>query len=342
MSRPIGGFFPLAIDQMPAAAVTPWQSWTNGAGSILRFHSARAALAWLLRRKSIRRLWLPAYICPELADAALNAGAELAFYPVGDRLMPDTAMLGAHLLEGDAVLGVAYFGFSPPSDFLRLAATRPDVLWIEDRAQAFDPGASPWGDWVVYSPRKLLGVPDGGLLVSYRQQLAEPPLQPSTELAFMSPALLRLEDPDESDHRRWYARYRTIEQAVTASPESMSRLSCELLRRLDAAAISAARRRNFASLSRAFSSIALPSPAEPSSAVPFGLPIRVNDAAAIAGKLAEAGIFCARHWSALPSDPDAFAAEHRLARSLLTLPCDQRYGEAEMRRIIDAVAAILR
>jgi hypothetical protein len=88
---PIGGFLPLAIAELPAAAVTPWQLWTDGAQSTLAFQNARSALVWLLRQKQNGRLFLPAYICPEIADAARGAGVEVCFYGVGEALAPDAA-----------------------------------------------------------------------------------------------------------------------------------------------------------------------------------------------------------------------------------------------------------
>jgi hypothetical protein len=43
----------------------------------------------------------------------------------------------------------------------------------------------------------------------------------------------------------------------------------------------------------------------------------------------------------LPSDPQQHAHEHGLAGELLTLPCDYRYGEPEMKRIAEAVRECL-
>jgi hypothetical protein len=51
--------------------------------------------------------------------------------------------------------------------------------------------------------------------------------------------------------------------------------------------------------------------------------------------MAGARIFCARHWADLPSPAADFPAEHELSRRLITLPCDHRYGEAEMARVAD-------
>jgi len=339
--QPIGGFLPLALDDLLAASVTPWQIWTEGALSTHVFHNARSALVWLLRHQEPRKLWLPAYICPELATAASGAGIDIGFYSVGENLTPDGVALDRAARRRDAVLGVDYFGFRPGAAFLALVEARRDLVWIEDRAQAFAPGGKPWGDFVLYSPRKLLGVPDGGLLVAYRTALPSVAAAALPDFAFMMPFLERFEDSEERRNRVWYERYREVEAGAAVSLHKMSRTTEALLHRLDAAGIAETRRRNGALLADAFGRQALTAADASKDAVPFGLPLRVVDAAALAARLAERGAFCARHWPALPSDARAFPDEHRLAQSLITLPCDQRYGVAEMRRLIDLVGDAL-
>jgi hypothetical protein len=44
-------------------------------------------------------------------------------------------------------------------------------------------------------------------------------------------------------------------------------------------------------------------------------------------------VFPAVHWANLPSPAGKFPDEHALASTLLTLPCDQRYGTAEMEQL---------
>lgn len=338
---PIGGFLPLALTELPAAAVTPWQLWTNGTRCAVAFHNARSALAWLLRQKQIARLLVPAYVCVEVAEAARSAGAEVHFYGVGEALAPDTAAIARGARRGDAVLGIDYFGSSQPATFLALVKERRDLLWIEDRAQAFAPAGEAWGDWVLYSPRKVLGVPDGGLLVSYRETLSPPDCAELYDLSFMAPSLERFEDAAETGNDRWFPRYREVEARAAVSLAKMSRLTATLLARLDATKVADKRRGNRAILAAAFSTIALDPPGADGRDVPFGYPIRLRNAAEVAARLAKQGIFCARHWSTLPSDPSIFAGEHRLAQSTLTLPCDQRYGKDEMNGLVEIVAAHL-
>ena len=53
-------------------------------------------------------------------------------------------------------------------------------------------------------------------------------------------------------------------------------------------------------------------------------------------------IYCPVHW-ALPSavDPQRFAHEHAVSDRILTLVCDQRYEEADMDRILNALRRLV-
>ena len=52
-------------------------------------------------------------------------------------------------------------------------------------------------------------------------------------------------------------------------------------------------------------------------------------------------IFAAVHWPRIAGPGRSFPREAQWARELVTLPCDHRYGEAEMARIADGVLALL-
>lgn len=118
--------------------------------------------------------------------------------------------------------------------------------------------------------------------------------------------------------------------------EAMSRLSIGLLQRCDAGTDADIRRSNAAVLHRRLPDWAfLPDTA--GSFVPMGFPILVQSADRVVARLAESRIFAARHWRDLPVEPTEFPIEHAIARQLVTLPCDYRYGERDMHRVADAV-----
>lgn len=332
VSRPIGGFF--GLEPADAAAASP-------AGfefpHRLLFWNARAALAHLLSALSIRRVWLPAYVCAEPAQAAARDGREVRFYPVGGGLSPDPDVLAKLLRPGDAVLGVDYFGARVPG-LPELAPRFPDVVWIQDRAQALWPDAQPWGDHLLYSPRKVLGAPDGGVLVS-RTPLPAPDWAEPPDPRLAEPARMRAEDPQGVDNDAWFPLYRAAEAAMSCELRPMSAAARAVVEAADTAALAGRRRRNAELLYAQVGEAALLPAGRLLPAAPLGVPVLTEDAGVTSARMAAARIFCARHWAELPSPPDQFPAEHALSRRLLTLPCDHRYGDEDMARVAAAFRA---
>ena len=333
----VGGFFGLALADIAPSRKSLWNMLVGGASTAIDFSCARAAIIWLLGRK-VRpgaRVWLPDYCCPELTRAIRRARFELKLYPVGSDLAPDIRGL-AGLRAGDAAIAVDYFGRLPSRAFRAFVRAHPDILWIEDRAQALDPGPA-WAPWAVYSLRKIAGVCDGALLVSADQKLtAGRRMSRPLDAATSAPELLRFEDMDGSRNDEWYAAYRKRERRITDEPLPASRLARALAERLPFEAIRAARRANYAALHDRIGERCI-WPERLGRWTPFAFPLVVDDARAVVQTLARRQIFCARHWAVLPrgAGEDALC----LAGRLVSLPCDQRYCPADMKRIVDVLRA---
>lgn len=343
MNRPIGGFLGLELPSGDGGLRRLWglgsraETWVN----------ARSALAALL---TVTRnpVWMPAYLCSRFV--ATVPEDRLRLYPLGPDLSPDTSWLAARASQGDLVLAVNYFGRPPGAAFLDFVAARPDLWFIEDCAQAIDTGAPAFGDWRLYSPRKLLGVPDGGVLVpcSARARCIElpesqaQPDDPMPAVGRAQPLLARFEDVDEAHNEVWYALNRAKESALGVSTRPMSRLAWELLGLLDVAAISQARKLNYAALARQLPDMALFRTTSPTF-VPLGFPIRVPAAqrSGLLQRLYRERIFPAVHWHPLHSGSSAFEWEPEWSRTLITLPCDQRYSPADMVRLASLVCLAL-
>lgn len=158
-----------ATPQLTIETEGDWrQLWPSGA---LLFARARFALfeglAALARRRSVRRLWIPAYLCCPVLEAATAAGLAVALYDIDETLAP---RLETVLPEpGDALLIVHYFGIVAPLARLRTFCAEHSLPLVEDCAHALpDPGghgAGSVGDVAVFSLRKLGPLPGGGLLV---------------------------------------------------------------------------------------------------------------------------------------------------------------------------------
>lgn len=332
--KAIGGVMPAE----PARAPTPdsiWNAWRADFPHQAAFANARSALAALLRLHQVRRVWLPAYVCGAVAEAAAAAGVAARYYGVSMRLEPDCSALDQDLAPGDAIVIVAYFGRPPDQAWRDLIARQPEVLFVEDRAQALAAGEASQAGAVIYSPRKLLGVGDGGVLFA-RGPLPAPVGVADDEL--WAPQDGRATDPDGHTPQRWRPLFTAAEEAMNTSPAPATARTLAALRSTSIEPIADARRANWRMLADALAPWALWRETAPRFA-PLAFPILTADAPLAVAALAERRIWAPRHWASLPSDPAAFPDAHRLAAACVSLPLDQRYGPEEMNRIIDVVTA---
>lgn len=327
----IGGFFGLE----PPTGPCPWRSvldtWARDGAGWIGFHNARSAFAFLVRSLGPRTLWLPHYLC---ADMDQPAGVRVRSYGDGG----DAPIEEGDLAVGDMVLATAFFGAPVIESIRRLAARRRDVIWVEDRAQALlVPEEESLADaWRLYSPRKLLGVADGGLLVGRIDVLPSPDLAPPPrEHLAAAPARAAARSPAELQAA--YARYREIERDHRVADLAMSDRSREILSGTGIERLAERRRANFAILHQRLADVAAPVVARlRRSPAPFGYPVLIErDRDGVAARLASDGFFCAVHWRDLVRGAADSPAALALASRMLTLPVDHRYGANEMDALAD-------
>jgi dTDP-4-amino-4,6-dideoxygalactose transaminase len=118
--------------------------------------------------RGVRRLWVPAYLCRPVVDAAAAAGLATALYDVDERLEPRWATIAP--AAGDALLALHYFGLALPKEAVQAFAAAHRLPLVEDCAHAVpDPDAAvqvgSYGALAFFSLRKQVPMPGGGLLV---------------------------------------------------------------------------------------------------------------------------------------------------------------------------------
>jgi len=336
--RPIGGFFEQHEPDGPADVPRVLDAWTAGR-PYAAYVNARSAFAALAAQYPEATVWLPAFLCRDMAQPAYAARTRL--YTVREGFRPDLAAVEAQAAPGDLVLVPAYFG-QPLSGLARqLLARRPDLRLVEDRAQALDAG--PGAGWRLYSPRKLLGVADGGLLVAPDASTPLPqPTATADAAALWAAPQMRAEDPDGRRNGLWHAANQAKEAAMAAGDQAMTPLSLAILAGVSMQRLAAPRLANWRGLDQRLQ----PWSAHPEApaAPPLGYVLRLDPDRRdrVLHGLHAQRIFAAVHWPKILGRPEAFPRETQWTRELVTLPCDHRYNVGEMARIADAVIALLR
>ena len=157
-----------ALRADPAGNVAAWlRPWDTGwAAGRSAWSLAAVAAALAERRGRAPRVLLPGWICNQSLWPLRRMGAGLLFLPVdagGHMEWSRAPSLG----PVDMVVAVHTFGRPAPLAEARAFADAQGALLVEDAAHALGPapGIGETGDVVLYSPHKLLALPDGAVVV---------------------------------------------------------------------------------------------------------------------------------------------------------------------------------
>lgn len=150
-TKPIGGYFGLEI---PKGNEFLYKD-------TLFFRSARAAFYLLLKKVNPSIIWMPAYICPSMIYMIKKLNINFKIYHINESF---EIIENIHLYENELLLYVNYFGLC--------ANNQLNILKKYDKNQIiFDNSQALFSEPLdclatLYSPRKFLGVPDGGVLIT--------------------------------------------------------------------------------------------------------------------------------------------------------------------------------
>src|SRR5207249_1046379 len=167
------------------------------------------------------------YLCPEVL-IALAGCTSVRFFPVGKQLVCEDLEWCDRIEKGDAVVVIHYFGISWDSKVAAECKARGAIL-IRDASQALysivpDFFSHTPADYTIFSPRKQIGVTDGGILQCVKCKLTPPKLclPPSDWLDKAEAARAGSAAFDSgSDDRSWFEKYQRAEAEFPMGSYSM-------------------------------------------------------------------------------------------------------------------------
>jgi len=337
----IGGVFGW---EFPARElVTHPPKWQNG--TYLRLVNARSAICILVEYLQPSNIWLPAYLCDSILLGLKMFKEKVHFYPISDTFEVLDREWLKKVASGDLVLVIDYFGWRLERSTLDLIHATGAII-VEDASQALlTHGVGEGVDYSLYSPRKFLPLPDGGILrAEGHSRLPEISLQGSPDAwwhqAFQA-IILRGEFDRHKGDRSWFQLFQDSEKASPIGSYAMSEFTERALRfAFDYDAIAFARVRNFQFLAEHLDEIAVFRFIIPG-IVPLGFPVRLSGRDRVRQQLFKHEIFPAIHWAIPDTVPMEFAESRKLSSEIMTLPCDQRYGIDDMTRMVAIILETL-
>lgn len=316
--KPIGGYFEPEPDCEGKGNPHPSAAWLN---------TGRNALEYVLAiLPSVRKVYIPYFTCDVVLEPFTKLGVPYEYYHINRRLeLPSLLQLG----EGEYLLYTNYYGIKDA--YVRELHAQYGTRLIVDNAQGFFMPPIP-DCMMVYSPRKFVGLPDGGFAYPRTEGVDSLPFDVSKDRM----AHLRLRQ--QYGPQAGYAAFKENSRKLVGLP--VMQMSCEtrqMLSRIDFDAVQTARHNNFAQLHAALgcsNSLAIPDLS--SFAAPLVYPYFSADAELKSRLIAEQ-VFVATYWPNVLHQCRFGDVEYELAEHVVCLPIDQRYDEADMTRILNII-----
>lgn len=319
MIDPIGGYFGL---ELPPKI----ENYIHEGG--IHLNSGRNALEYILRGISnIKCLWIPYYTCDVVLEPIKKLNILYRFYSISDCF---ELIKNIELEENDYLLVTNYFGIK--DSYINELSSRYGRHLIVDNAQAFYTMPLK-GVKTIYSPRKFVGVPDGG--IAYTTENSNK-MEIDYDISYdkCSHLLKRLDLGAELG----YADFRENSiQLVNQPIKKMSNLTWRILQSINFSLVKKRRRENFKRLHNVLSSVnQLYISDMDTFACPMVYPFYTSDST-LKKRLIKNKIFVATYWPNVLEWCKPFDVEYKLADHIIAIPIDQRYGTEEMDYILKII-----
>ncbi len=301
----------------------------NQQTDIARLNTGRNAIWHAFRVTGCKCIWIPIYQCDSIRETFEKKGVTMKFYHI-DKMWNPVDLKPA---EYEAVLVVNYYGVMSSGRMAELASRYKHV--IIDCAQAFF--CKPVeGVLMVYSCRKFVGAPDGAYVIGKNAHLMVDEYLQSYSSDTAAFLLKRIEYGCEG--KGYEARGLNEDRIEHEDCMKMSKLTRMLMDAEDYEYNIRKRKGNFAyshSLLKDINQID-PTLYMDDETVPMVYPLVVEEDDCIQ-RLYKAKHFQGHWWSYICEEQPEGTFEHWIARYVIPITIDQRYGKEEIDYLVNVI-----
>lgn len=304
--------------------------------------SGRTAIETVLKELShVKKAVLPSYCCDSMIEPFRRAGIIVAFYPV--RFENGLKMDVQIPEDADILLWCNYFGYRTLMPDMLDFKKRGGVI-IEDITHSLISASSydMQSDYLVASIRKWEPINCGGYCAAVNRKFAHTPvLSPPADFvdnktSAMDLKVEYLKDLDEDKKQQFLTMFGNSNHwlAEHYSDLTIDSWSKEYLSHVDTEEQKMIRRNNAHVLYEGLrNKVEFLFPEEDMDC-PLFVPIVIPNRNEVRRLLTENRIYCPIHW------PKPEGGDSNLYELELSLVCDQRYNEEDMRRIVSVISQV--
>lgn len=315
--------------------------------------SGRSALSLIIECADIknRRALLPAYTCQHIVEPFAWNGWKVDYYYIQRDLTIELESLRAGIeKEPGCIIVQSYYGFNTikQANPLFKQAQAAGTVIIEDITHSFLSGWNPGykePDYQFCSLRKWTGLTDGGYALSLCKNTLETPLAEMGRFVMdrLSAQIMKRKYVLKGDPK-WKEQclklFKRAEDLLDGdiSVYSMSEAAKNDFRFIDFDFIKRKRQENYNYLLKTIASDYVKTifGELTDDACPIMFPVYIDEKRAeLHQTLIDNQIYCPIHWPApIHLTPEAKASSSLIYDTIMSIPCDQRYGIADMQRIV--------
>jgi len=318
------------------------------------FDTGRSAIKTSLEniviKSSIRKAWVPYFICETVIRPFMEMGFDIEYYGMGGNLDKPA---GLPLKMSNCIFFFThYFGKTntPILNYIK-ESSDSSVIVIEDCVQCcLSKNTGNTGDYSIHSLRKFLPIPDGAILES-REELEVSSSVPNEEFIsnkLISKLLRGFNIDNDEDYLLYYKKGEEILDGKITIRE-MSAFSKFLFSRLDLKSIHKRRVNNWKTLNNFFNKSLLNTSLivplyqnDENINTPLTYPVRIqsNQREFILKKLRSRKVFCPIHWRLLKTSNPNLLEDYKLSKEIFSIPIDQRLSKDCMNSLIEILISI--
>ena len=294
----------------------------------IALNCGRNALAYLIKARNIKKLWIPKFICDSVTCVCEREGVPYSLYSIGYDFLPARHI---ELSEGEWLYFVNYYSQIDNETIKKFEQQYTRI--IVDNAQSYFQPLIPGVD-ALYTCRKYFGVADGAFL--YTDVRLDEDFEQDESFERMHFLLGRF----ERTALEFYSEYVANNEFFVNEPiKEMSKLTRNLLHGIDYDMVKRIREDNYSFLHEKLCGInRLKLSVKPGT---FMYPLMLENGAVIRRKLQKMNIYIPILWSDVFDVCDENETEYQMAKDILPLPIDQRYTPSDMEYIIGEIKKCL-
>ncbi|MDD5157880.1 hypothetical protein [Sulfurimonas sp.] len=315
--KEIGGYFELELAQKEEYHF-----------KAIKLNSGRNAFKYILKTQSIKKAYLPCFICDSIVEPLQELEIEYEFYNIDNNF---EIVQKLDIKDNEKLFYINYFALK--SEYIKRLTDMYSNKLIVDNTQAFFEKPIKNID-TIYSPRKFFGVSDGGYLYTSKTIADKLDVDESSEKT------IQLLGRIDKNATSFYDDYQKAEQRLMNLPiKNMSRLTQKILSSIDYQTIQQKRKENFKYLHSELKSINLLEIDESLKFTPFVYTLLSGGEiyTSLKTKLIENKIYVAKYWNEVLGRKSTTEIEKDFVNNIIPLPIDQRYSLEDMKRIIETI-----